>query len=319
MKSLPREKGAGKRRGNEPPPPARSRRETGPKPSARKSPLRPSLTGRRDGRETAAPERITERATDRATGHRTEHGPTPTAADEPAKGPNGLPILKVGTSGTFPPFEFHNSETGELVGFEIDLVRAIGQKMGRDVVISDFSFDAILPAITSGTIDMGAAGFAKTAERAKRIHFCDTFYYSGLTIIKRKGDTRINGIEDLAGKTISVQLGSISHERAKKIPGAKVVTFESGSEAMLNLITENCDAVINSRPSTDYMVLMRPSLAKKVERLEPIQKSEMGMVVRKGNEALAAEINKALAEIHADGTYDAIEKKWFGQTSWQIH
>ncbi|EHY32140.1 transporter substrate-binding domain-containing protein, partial [Sutterella parvirubra] len=163
-----------------------------------------------------------------------------TAADEPAKGPNGLPILKVGTSGTFPPFEFHNSETGELVGFEIDLVRAIGQKMGRDVVISDFSFDAILPAITSGTIDMGAAGFAKTAERAKRIHFCDTFYYSGLTIIKRKGDTRINGIEDLEGKTISVQLGSISHERAKKIPGAKVVTFESGSEAMLNLITENC-------------------------------------------------------------------------------
>lgn len=242
-----------------------------------------------------------------------------TAADEPAKGPNGLPILKVGTSGTFPPFEFHNSETGELVGFEIDLVRAIGQKMGRDVVISDFSFDAILPAITSGTIDMGAAGFAKTAERAKRIHFCDTFYYSGLTIIKRKGDTRINGIEDLEGKTISVQLGSISHERAKKIPGAKVVTFESGSEAMLNLITENCDAVINSRPSTDYMVLMRPSLAKKVERLEPIQKSEMGMVVRKGNEALAAEINKALAELHADGTYDAIEKKWFGQTSWQIH
>ena len=165
-----------------------------------------------------------------------------TAADEPAKGPNGLPILKVGTSGTFPPFEFHNSETGELVGFEIDLVRAIGQKMGRDVVISDFSFDAILPAITSGTIDMGAAGFAKTAERAKRIHFCDTFYYSGLTIIKRKGDTRINGIEDLEGKTISVQLGSISHERAKKIPGAKVVTFESGSEAMLNLITENCGA-----------------------------------------------------------------------------
>lgn len=77
--------------------------------------------------------------------------------------------------------------------------------------------------------------------------------------------------------------------------------------------------MINSRPSTDYMVLMRPSLAKKVERLEPIQKSEMGMVVRMGNEALAAEINKALAELHADGTYDAIEKKWFGQTSWQIH
>ena len=221
--------------------------------------------------------------------------------------------LKVGTSGTFPPFEFHDSESGELVGFEIDLVRAIGAKMGRTVEIVDFSFDALLPAIVSGSIDMGAAGFAKTPERMKRILFSDTFYHSGLTIIKRKGDTRINGIEDLEGKTVSVQLGSISHERAKKIPGVKIVTFDSGSEAILNLITENSDAVINSRPSTDYMVVQRPSLGEKIERLEPIQKSEMGMVVRKGNTELVEAINKALAEVKADGTYAALEKKWFGK------
>lgn len=241
------------------------------------------------------------------------------AADEVEKGPNGLPVLKVGTSGTFPPFEFHDSKTGELQGFELDLVHAIGAKMGRDVVISDFSFDAILPAITSGTIDMGAAGFAKTPERAKRVLFTDTFYYSGLTIIHRKGDDRIKSIDDLEGKTIAVQLGSISHERAKKIPNAKVVTFDSGSEAILNLITENCDAVINSRPSTDYMLMVRPTLKKKVERLEPIQKSQMGMVVKQGNTALAEEINKALAALHEDGTYAELEKKWFGETSWQIH
>ena len=222
------------------------------------------------------------------------------------------PVLKVGTSATFPPFEFRDSETGKLQGFEMDLVKAIGERMGRRVEIEDFSFDAILPAIASGTIDLGAAGFAKTPARAKRVHFTDTFYHSGLTIIVRKGETRIKGIEDLEGKTISVQLGSISHERAKKIPGAKVVTFDSGSEAILNLITENCDAVINSRPSTDYMVVQRPSLGKKIERLEPIQKSEMGMVVRKGNEALAEEVNKALAAVRADGTYAQLEKKWFG-------
>ena len=159
---------------------------------------------------------------------------------------------------------------------------------------------------------MGAAGFAKTPERRKRVLFSDTFYHSGITIIKRKGDARINGINDLVGKTISVQLGSISHERAKQIPNAKVVTFDSGAEAILNLTTENSDAVINSRPSTDYMVVQRPSLGEKIERLEPIRKSEMGMVVRKGNTELVEAINKALAEVKADGTYAALEKKWFG-------
>ena len=220
--------------------------------------------------------------------------------------------LKVGTSSTFPPFEFKDSQTGELVGFEVDLVRAIGAKMGRPVEFLDFSFDALLPAIVSGSIDMGAAGFAKTPERQKRVLFSDTFYHSGLTIIKRKGDTRINGIDDLVGKTISVQLGSLSHERAKQIPNAKVVTFDSGAEAILNLTTENSDAVINSRPSTDYMVVQRPSLGEKIERLEPIRKSEMGMVVRKGNTELIEAVNKALAEVKADGTYAALEKKWFG-------
>lgn len=220
--------------------------------------------------------------------------------------------LKVGTSSTFPPFEFKDSQSGELVGFEVDLVRAIGAKMGRPVQFLDISFDALLPAIVSGSIDMGAAGFAKTPERRKRVLFSDTFYHSGITIIKRKGDARINGIDDLVGKTISVQLGSISHERAKQIPNAKVVTFDSGAEAILNLTTENSDAVINSRPSTDYMVVQRPSLGEKIERLEPIRKSEMGMVVRKGNTELVEAINKALAEVKADGTYAALEKKWFG-------
>lgn len=220
--------------------------------------------------------------------------------------------LVVGTERTFPPFEFNDSKTGELVGFEVDLVYAIGAKMGRPVKFAEYKFDAILPALLTGTIDMGAAGFAKTEERKKRVNFSDTFYYSGLSIIKRKGDTRINGIDDLKGKTISVQLGSISHDRAKQIPGAKVVTFDSGADAILNLITENSDAVINSRSSTDFMLVQRPSLASKMDRLEPINKSEMGMIIPKNNPELLAAVNKALAELKADGTYAALEKKWFG-------
>lgn len=68
--------------------------------------------------------------------------------------------LNVATSATFPPFEFQDSKTGAVQGFEIDLVKAMGEKMGRDVKIENIGFDAIIPGILAGTIDMGAAGFS---------------------------------------------------------------------------------------------------------------------------------------------------------------
>ena len=79
--------------------------------------------------------------------------------------------LTVATSATFPPFEFQDSKTGTVQGFEIDLVKAVGAKMGRDVKIENIGFDAIIPGILSGTIDMGAAGFSITPERGKRVLF----------------------------------------------------------------------------------------------------------------------------------------------------
>lgn len=223
--------------------------------------------------------------------------------------------LTMATEGTFPPFEFHDSKTNELVGFELDLAKAAAQKMGKTLDIKEFKFDAILPAIVSNTLDFAAAGFAVTPERAKRVLFSDPFYMSGLTIIVPKGNPKgIKNFDDLKGLNVSVQLGSISHDRAKKIPDAKITTFESGADAMLNMISGNADAVINAQPATDYMIMSRPSLQKKLERLDFVADAvPMAMIFPKNRTDLQAALNKALAEIRADGTYEKLHMKWFGR------
>lgn len=223
--------------------------------------------------------------------------------------------LTVATEGTFPPFEFYDSKSGELVGFELDLAKAMTAKLGKELKIEPYKFDAILPAVMTGTIDFAAAGFAMTPERAKKVLFTEPFYESGLTIIVPKGNPAgIKDYSDLEGKRVSVQLGSISHDKAKTIKGAKITTFESSSDAILNLVSGNADAVINAAPVTDYMLVQRPSLKKKILRLDVFSDgTPMAMVISKSKPELRDSLNKALQDIKADGTYNKLHEKWFGR------
>ncbi|MEI3012901.1 MAG: basic amino acid ABC transporter substrate-binding protein [Sutterella seckii] len=222
--------------------------------------------------------------------------------------------LNVATSATFPPFEFQDSKTGAVQGFEIDLVKAMGEKMGRDVKIENIGFDAIIPGILAGTIDMGAAGFSITPERGKRVLFSLPFYKSGLTIlVPKENKAGIADFKDLEGKRISVQIGTTSQTFAKKIPGAKVTTFASAGEAVLNMIAGNADAVLNDKPVTDYMLVQSKSIAEQTTHLKPIATADLfAMVFAKNNSELKAEADKALKALKADGTFNKLHEKWFG-------
>lgn len=222
--------------------------------------------------------------------------------------------IRVASEGTFAPFEFKNSETGQLEGFEIDLVKAACAKMGKEPVITMYKFDGILPAVLANTVDFAAAGFAITKERAKKVLFTNPFYKSGITVILPKNSPlKVEKFEDLKGKSISVQMGSISHDKAKTIPDAKITTFDQSPDAILNMIQGGSDAAINSLASTDYMIATRPGLNKQVKRLDVSQGSYMAWVVPKDHPETRDALNKALAEMMADGTYDKIHEKWFGR------
>lgn len=222
--------------------------------------------------------------------------------------------LRVGSNTTFPPFEFVNSQTQEVTGFEMDLIRAMGEKAGYDVKIQNMGFDGIIPALMTGTIDVGASGFSITEERKKRVLFTDPFYRSGLTILVAKNMTGdIKTFEDLKGKRLAVQIGTTAATKAKTIEGADVRTFNNAGEAILELVNGGVDAVINDKPVTSYILNKQPRLAKRVVQLpEMLTADDFAMVVDKNNPALQKELNDALNALKASGDYKALYTKWFG-------
>lgn len=222
--------------------------------------------------------------------------------------------LVVASNTTFPPFEFVNSQTNEITGFEMDLVRALGAKAGYDVKIMNMGFDGIIPAILSGTVDVGASGFSVTEERKKRVLFADPFYQSGLTVLINKADNgKITGFKDLAGKRIAVQIGTTAAAKAKTIEGATVTTFNNAGEAILELANGGVDAVINDKPVTAYVLTQQPKLAAKLTHLpEMLSADDFAMVLRKSDTKLAKELNDAMAAMKASGEYQALYTKWFG-------
>ena len=177
------------------------------------------------------------------------------------------------------------------------------------------AFDGIIPAVLSGSVDVGASGFSVTEERKKRVLFTEPFYKSGLTVLVAKGnEDKIRGFKDLDGRKLAAQIGTTAAAKAKDIKDAKVQTFNNAGDAILELANGGCEAVINDKPVTDYILTQQPRLAKKVVHLpDMLSADDFAMVVAKDRPELAAELNAALKALKENGEFDKLMMKWFGK------
>jgi len=213
-------------------------------------------------------------------------------------------VITVGNSPDYPPFE-SIGDNGERVGFDIDLLDAVAQKIGVKVQWVTMEFAAIVTAVQSGQVDMGMSGFSITPERREQVGFSAPYFASGQVIVTRP-DSDIKNVVDLNGKKIAVQLGTTGEQQADKIEGASVIKPESYSIAFMMLHNNAADAVIADLSVADEY--MKNGTFKKAG--EPLSFEEFAMISRKGNEDLLAALNAALDAVKKDGTYDAIVKKW---------
>jgi glutamine transport system substrate-binding protein len=227
-----------------------------------------------------------------------------------SSGKSEAKVLKVGTEPTFAPFEFQKKDSSEFDGFDMDLVRAIGKQMGRKVEIQNMGFDALIPALKSGNIDVAMSGMSITDERKKAVDMSDPYYTSGLTIVVRQDDNSIKSLNDLNGKTIAVQIGTTGAAKAGKVPNAVVKTFDTNSAVFLELNNKNADAVIIDAPVAAYYLNSEGKGKAKMVG-EKMEAEDYGAAFAKGSK-LTAEFNKALAELKKNGEYDKIYAKWFG-------
>ena len=221
-------------------------------------------------------------------------------------------VLRVATEPTFAPFEFQKEGSNELAGFDMDLIRAIGKKLGYKVEIANMGFDALIPALNTGNIDVAIAGMSITDERKQAVGMSDPYYTSGLIVMVKKDNNDIKSIDDLTGKRIAAQIGTTGADKANSVKDAKVTLFNTNTESAMELTNGGVDAVINDSPVIGYYLAQGGSeVAKTVG--DVMEAEQYGIAVKKDNTRLLEDINKALAELKKDGEYDKIYKTWFGE------
>lgn len=220
-------------------------------------------------------------------------------------------VLKVGTEPSFAPFEFQKKGSSEITGFDIDLIKAVGAKAGYKVEIMNMGFDALIPALGTGNIDVVASGMTINEERKKAVSFSDPYYTSGLIVLVNKDNNEIKSIKDLEGKRIACQIGTTGEKKSRSVKDAKVTAFNTNVEATLELKNKGVDAVINDSPVVGYYLAQGGNQTAKTVG-EVMEAEEYGFAVKKDSK-LQGELSKALSDLKKNGEYDKIYKTWFGE------
>jgi len=221
-------------------------------------------------------------------------------------------VLKIGSDTAYAPFEWQDTQSGEYIGFDMDLIKALAEEMGCEVKIESMTFDGLIPALQSGTIDAAISAMTIKKKRLEQVNFSEPYYKSGLIIAVRSDNTDIQSFDDLKGKTIAVQLGTTGADMAKTIEGAKIVTFDRIPEAFLELKKGGADAVVNDAPVTLYAIQQDGSGDIKVVG-EMLSTEFYGIAVPKKNSELLQDINSAMRKLKESGEFTELYKKWFGQ------
>jgi polar amino acid transport system substrate-binding protein len=211
----------------------------------------------------------------------------------------------VATEGAFPPFNYF--EGPKLTGFEIDVAEALAKRMGVPIEWRALSFDALLAGLRQDRWDMVIASFAITPERSRAVSFTNPHYCSGGVIVAK--DPAIRTSNDLAGKVVAVQTGTTYLENVKKLSQVKEVkNFPKDTDARSALLSGRVDAWVTDKFVAKGALEADPSAGLKMGDFVFVER--IATAVKKGNSSLEQAIDKALAEILADGTYEAISKKY---------
>ena len=218
--------------------------------------------------------------------------------------------IKVGTEGTYPPFTYHN-DAGDLVGFDVEIARAIGAKLGVKVEFLEGKWDGLIAGLDANRYDTVINEVGITDARKAKYDFSDPYIASKAVLIVRGDETAIKNFPDLKGKKVASSLTS-NFGKLAEANGAELVGTDGFDQSVQLLLTGRADATINDSLSFLDFKKHKPDANVKITAQQE-NAEYSGVIVRKGDPELVAAINKALADIKADGTYKKIADTYFGQ------
>ena len=202
--------------------------------------------------------------------------------------------LKMITEATFPPYEFLRGQ--EIVGIDVEICRAVAEKLNRPFKAETVDFDSVIPAVISGKADLGAAGITITEDRKKNVDFSIPYVKTGIVVIYRKSNP-FKSIDQLKGKKIGVQAGTTSETFVLERLRIQPERSKSPAEAVVGMKSGRCEFVIADIDPAKNCVKGEPDLALS----DFISSEEYAVAIRKGQPELLKAINETLAELKAHG------------------
>ncbi|MGC9371826.1 MAG: transporter substrate-binding domain-containing protein [Thermovirgaceae bacterium] len=219
--------------------------------------------------------------------------------------------LTVGTEKSFPPFVFE--ENGKLAGFEVDLVREIAEELQMGTVFVDIAFDALIPALTAGRIDMIAAGMDITPERLEQIAFSDVYYLSPDAVVVQKTAEGLSEIADLRGMTVAVQFGTVQDQCISRQKQISVLRYQRTDDVLRALLRKEAEvALVEETVAREY--LKKEEAFGENLRIAFTLEETAGMAFgfRKDSVPLRESVNGVLSLMEQDGRMEELRQKWFG-------
>lgn len=220
--------------------------------------------------------------------------------------------LVMATSADYPPYEWHLMKDGkdEIVGFDVEIAKAIAQEIGVELEIKDLDFDGIIPSITSGQADIGIAGMSATPEREEAANFSIPYFENEQVVLVRKEDAdKYKKVEDFAGKVVGAQTGSVQESTVREnFPkDVELKSLSKLNNLAMEVKNKTADALVISKSSGAQYAKQFPELV----AIDPGVPKEPGVCVtmKKGNDALTAYVNQVLQKLIDEGKI----KEWIGE------
>jgi cystine transport system substrate-binding protein len=236
--------------------------------------------------------------------------PTPAHAGENLSAITSAGVLKIGTEGTYAPFTFHDAG-GKLVGFDVEIGQAVAAKLGVKAEFVEGKWDGLIAGLDAGRYDAVINQVGITEARKQKYDFSKPYIASKAVLIVRADNDEIKSFEDLKGKTSAQSLSS-NFGKIAQGAGAELVGTDGFDQSIQLVLTRRADATINDSLSFLDFKKQKPDAPVKIAA-EQENADYSGIIIRKGEPELLAAIDKALADIKADGTYKTISDTYFGQ------
>lgn len=220
-------------------------------------------------------------------------------------------VLKIALEGTYPPFDSRNSE-GELVGYDVDVAKAVAARLGVKPQFITTEWSGILAGLQAGKFDVIVNQVGITPARKEALDFSKPYTYSAAQLIQRADDKNDYGAPGaLQGKRIGVTLGTNFADLAKTLQGVEVKTYPGAPEKLRDLAAGRNDVSMDDRLMLPYLI-KQSNLPLRTGATIKGGETQMGIPFRKGNPKFAKALDDALDSLRQDGTLKKISMQWFG-------